>query len=81
VSQTGGIIMERDVPSVMRDGTVLKAEVYRPAAEGRYPVLLERIPYSKAFMPFAALFPQWGQCQYKAWRRLAFHHCAGAGRG
>ncbi len=46
--------MERDVPAVMRDGTVLRADVYRPAAEGRYPVLLERIPYSKAMLPLAA---------------------------
>ncbi len=31
----------------MRDGTVLMADVYRPAREGNYPVLLCRTPYSK----------------------------------
>jgi hypothetical protein len=32
----------------MRDGTVLYADVYRPAAAGRYPVILLRTPYNKA---------------------------------
>ena len=31
----------------MRDGTVLRADVYRPDAPGRFPVLLQRTPYSK----------------------------------
>ena len=31
----------------MRDGTVLRADVYRPKAQGKYPVLVERTPYSK----------------------------------
>ena len=31
----------------MRDGTVLRADVYRPDAPGTYPVLLQRTPYSK----------------------------------
>ena len=54
MGQTTKIAMERNVPATMRDGTVLYADVYRPAADGRYPVLLERIPYSKAYLPFAA---------------------------
>jgi putative CocE/NonD family hydrolase len=29
----------------MRDGTILRADIYRPAAEGRFPVLLERVAY------------------------------------
>ena len=32
----------------MRDGTVLVADVHRPADTGRYPVLIERTPYNKA---------------------------------
>jgi putative CocE/NonD family hydrolase len=39
--------IERAVPVTMRDNTVLKADIYRPNAEGRYPVLLERTPYNK----------------------------------
>ena len=31
----------------MRDGTVLRADVYRPAKPGSYPVLLNRTPYIK----------------------------------
>ena len=29
----------------MRDGTILRADVYRPAASGRFPVVLERVGY------------------------------------
>lgn len=31
----------------MRDGVILRADVYRPRAEGRYPVLLMRTPYNR----------------------------------
>src|SRR5712691_252073 len=37
--------IERGVPVAMRDGTVLRADVYRPAATGRFPVLVERVAY------------------------------------
>jgi len=37
--------VERDVPIPMRDGTILRADVYRPAAEGRFPVIVERVGY------------------------------------
>src|SRR4051794_20941351 len=40
--------VHRDVPVPMRDGTILRADVWRPATEGRFPVLLQRLPYSKA---------------------------------
>ena len=40
------IHVEVDVPAVMRDGTTLRATIYRPA-EGRWPVLLMRSPYGK----------------------------------
>ena len=42
-----GVVVEADVGVGMRDGTVLRADVYRPDAPGRYPVLLQRTPYSK----------------------------------
>ena len=41
------VVVEADVGAEMRDGTVLRADVYRPDAPGRYPVLLQRTPYSK----------------------------------
>jgi uncharacterized protein len=36
-----------DVPIRMDDGLVLRADVFRPAAEGRYPVILSYGPYGK----------------------------------
>lgn len=41
------ITVEFDVPATMRDGTILRANVYRPAGPGRWPVLLTRLPYGK----------------------------------
>ena len=43
------VTVQLDVPAAMRDGTVLRANVYRPAGEGRWPVLLTRLPYGKDF--------------------------------
>ncbi len=40
----------RNVEAKMRDGVTLRADVYRPKAEGRYPVLLVRTPYDKQWM-------------------------------
>ena len=42
-----GVVVEADVAAEMRDGTVLRADVYRPDAPGSYPVLLQRTPYAK----------------------------------
>ena len=41
------IDVENDVATKMRDGTVLRADIYKPAQPGSYPVLLMRTPYSK----------------------------------
>ncbi len=41
------ITVDFDVPARMRDGTILRANVYRPEGEGRWPVLLTRLPYGK----------------------------------
>jgi len=46
--ETYAIQMERDVIAKMRDGIILRADVFRPKAEGRFPVLLQRTPYNKA---------------------------------
>src|SRR5260370_35381954 len=43
------IITEFDVPATLRDGIVLRANVYRPAGDGQWPVLLTRLPYGKDF--------------------------------
>ncbi|MBS1851179.1 MAG: CocE/NonD family hydrolase [Acidobacteria bacterium] len=41
------VAMERNVAVPMRDGTILRADIYHPQAEGRFPVLLTRTPYDK----------------------------------
>ncbi|MFC2075925.1 CocE/NonD family hydrolase [candidate division KSB1 bacterium] len=40
-----GVVHESMVPGRMRDGVTLYSEIYRPDAEGKYPVLLSRTPY------------------------------------
>ncbi|MBV9637912.1 MAG: CocE/NonD family hydrolase, partial [Methylobacteriaceae bacterium] len=42
-----GMRMEFDVPIPMDDGIVLRADVYAPIDEGRYPVILSHGPYAK----------------------------------
>jgi len=49
------VTVDKDVGVPMRDGTVLRADVYRPADPGRYPVLMQRTPYNKEFLPLTAL--------------------------
>ena len=52
------VVVDRDVPAKMRDGVVLHADIYRPKADGKFPVLLTRTPYDKRgemdFGPMAA---------------------------
>lgn len=41
------VTYQRDVIVTMRDGIKLKADIYRPNAKGKFPVLLQRTPYNK----------------------------------
>lgn len=45
MTELNEFVIDRKVPSVMRDGTILYSDVYRPKAEGRYPVIVERVAY------------------------------------
>lgn len=45
---SAGPLVERDVGVAMRDGAILRADVYRPAGPGPFPVLVYRTPYGKA---------------------------------
>lgn len=49
VAAADGMRVERDVAVPMRDGVVLRADVYRPAGDGKHPVLVFRTPYGKHF--------------------------------
>jgi predicted acyl esterase len=42
-----GMRIDWDVPIAMDDGVVLRADVFRPIAEGRYPAILSYGPYGK----------------------------------
>ena len=41
------VSVENDAEAIMRDGTVLRADVYHPADNQKYPALLCRTPYQK----------------------------------
>ena len=41
------VAIENNVAAVMRDGTVLRADIYHPANGRKYPILLCRPPYQK----------------------------------
>jgi uncharacterized protein len=55
-----------NVPITMDDGLVLHADVFRPIAEGRYPVILSYGPYAKG-LAFQDGYPS-------AWQRMADRH-------
>ena len=40
--------VERGVSVKMRDGVILRADIFRPDTEGKFPVLLQRTPYRRA---------------------------------
>jgi predicted acyl esterase len=54
-----GMRIDWDVPIAMDDGVVLRADVYRPTTEGRYPVILSYGPYAKGLAFQEAYVPQW----------------------
>jgi len=42
-----GMVIDWDLPITMDDGVVLRADVFRPVAPGRYPVIASYGPYAK----------------------------------
>src|SRR4026208_681876 len=61
-----GMRIEWDVPIEMDDGLVLRADVFRPTKEKRYPVLLSYGPYAKG-LAFQDGYPS-------AWQRMIEQH-------
>jgi predicted acyl esterase len=55
-----------DTSVPMDDGTILRCDVFRPAKEGRYPVILSYGPYAKG-LAFQDGYPS-------AWERMAAKH-------
>jgi uncharacterized protein len=58
--------IEWDVPIPVDDGLVLRADVFRPAAAGKYPVILSCGPYGK-WLHFEDLYTD-------QWRRMVQQH-------
>jgi predicted acyl esterase len=61
-----GMRIDWDVDIAMDDGLVLKADVFRPVKDGRYPVILSYGPYAKG-LAFQDGYPS-------AWERMATQH-------
>lgn len=61
-----GMRIDWDVPIPMDDEIVLRADIFRPVAEGRYPVLLTYGPYAKG-LAFQDGYPD-------AWETMAREH-------
>ncbi len=47
-AQPTDIVVQHDVPMKTRDGITLFADIYRPTAPGKFPVILMRTPYDKS---------------------------------
>lgn len=47
----GSLVDDRDVAVVVRDGTTLRVNVFRPVGDGPFPVLLSAHPYGKDRLP------------------------------
>jgi hypothetical protein len=61
-----GMKVDWDVPIAMDDRIVLRADIFRPVSEGRYPVLLTYGPYAKG-LSFQDGYPD-------AWETMAREH-------
>src|SRR5256885_4457397 len=61
-----GMRIDWDLPIVMEDGLVLRADLFRPIAEGRYPVIMSYGPYGKG-LSFQEGYPS-------AWALLSTQH-------
>ena len=62
IEQKDGMHIEWDVPIRLADGIIIRADIFRPIAQGQYPAILTYGPYAKG-LPF--------QVGYKtAWTRM-----------
>lgn len=66
VEVSEGFLVLYDVPIVMDDGLVLRADIFRPSVPGRYPTIMTHGPYAKG-LHFADGFPH-------MWERLTRDH-------
>jgi predicted acyl esterase len=64
-----GVIVDRDVPIVVRDGTTLRANVFRPASGDPVPVVMCAHPYGKDALPTRRLGRYQPPPQYRIFRQ------------
>jgi hypothetical protein len=50
------VVVESNVGAPMRDGLSLATDIYRPQAEGRFPIVLVRTPYKKEMLEVQGRF-------------------------
>jgi uncharacterized protein len=68
------LLAEHNAPAAMRDGTILRADIYRPAQGGPFPVLLVRTPYGEPMVRMAPVLPA-----VDAGFAVVLQHCRGTG--
>ncbi|MFC4120567.1 CocE/NonD family hydrolase [Nonomuraea zeae] len=68
------VAVEHDAPMPMRDGTVLRGSVHRPATGGPFPTLLMRTPYGEGTFRMAPVIPA-----LQAGYAVVLQHCRGRG--
>lgn len=61
-----GMRITWDMPIPMEDGAVLRCDVFRPVAEGRYPVIMAQAAYGKSL--------DFREKHRHAWEQLEKHH-------
>ena len=61
-----GMRIDWDMPIAMDDGIVLRCDIYRPIADGKYPVIMTYGPYGK-WLHFEDLYKD-------QWRRMCASH-------
>lgn len=62
--RNSGYVVHEDIMVEMRDGVRLATDIYTPAAEGTYPVILSRTPYSKNASWIAGIGPYYAERGY-----------------
>lgn len=65
-----GMRIDYDVPIPMDDGVVLRADVFRPTADGRYPVICSYGPYAKG-LPFQMGYRDQWQAMIRSFPEVA----------
>lgn len=68
------VVVEHDTPMPMRDGTVLRGSVHRPADGGPFPALLVRTPYGEESFRTEPVLPA-----LRAGFAVVLQHCRGRG--